>query len=210
MTSLRTRERLLARLQDDGIRDFHVLAAMRDVPRHLFVDEALASRAYEDIALPIGHRQTLSRPYVIARMTEAACAVASRRRVLEVGTGSGYQTAILAQRFERVLSIERIEALAVSAARRLRDLGMDNVEVHHGDGFLGCPRHAPFDAIVLCAAPQRVPEALIDQIGQGGRLIAPVGDAQAQQLILLQRDGEELVTTALEQVVFVPMLPHTV
>jgi len=206
MTSLRTRERLLARLQSEGIRDLRVLGAIRDVPRHLFVDEALASRAYEDTALPIGHGQTISQPYVVARMTEILLGGGTPSRVLEIGTGCGYQTAVLAALVERVYTIERIDALLRGARERFHALGIRNVRARHGDGFLGWAEQAPFDGIITTAAPITVPEALTAQLVDGGRLVLPVGPHGAQCLTCIERDGEEFRHEALDAVSFVPML----
>lgn len=210
MTSLRTRERLVARLQERGIVDFHVLAAIRDVPRHLFVDEALASRAYEDTALPIGFRQTISRPYVVARMTEVACKAPGRARVLEVGSGCGYQSAVLAQLFEQVVALERIGELVARSTQRLRTLGVDNVRIHHCDGVQGWRSAAPFDAIVVCAAAPSVPAALVEQLADGGTLVAPVGEGSNQRLTLVRREADGLFTDEIDACAFVPMLPNIV
>ena len=209
MTSLRTRERLVARLQEKGILDFRVLAAIRDVPRHLFVDEALASRAYEETALPIGHGQTISQPYVVARMTEAVVAGSRARRVLEIGTGCGYQSAVLAQLYEMVYGVERIGALLDGARSRFRELGIGNIRTLHGDGHEGWPAHGPFDGIMLCAAPESLPEPLLEQLASGGRLVAPVGRPGTQQLLVVDRDEEGFRTRVLDPVAFVPMLQGT-
>ena len=206
MTSLRTRERLVARLQAEGIRDLRVLGAIRDVPRHIFVDEALASRAYEDTALPIGHGQTISQPYVVARMTEIMLAGAARSRVLEVGTGCGYQTAVLAALVEQVYTIERIDALLRGARERFHALGIGNVRARHGDGFLGWAEQAPFDGILTTAAPVSLPDALTAQLADGGRLVLPVGPHGSQRLVCIERDGDVLRREDLDLVSFVPML----
>lgn len=191
-----------------GIADLAVLNALRAVPRHLFVEEALAHRAYENIALPIGYRQTISQPYVVARMTE--CAVASGlpcHSVLEIGTGSGYQAAILAQLFDRVYSIERIHALSRSARELLSRLKINNVSLRHGDGFQGWPEKAPFDVILLTAAPREVPSQLLTQLSDQGRLIAPVGEPGVrQQLEIYRRQQDGFVREVLDSVIFVPML----
>jgi protein-L-isoaspartate(D-aspartate) O-methyltransferase len=210
MTSLRTRERLVARLQAEGIGDLRVLGAIRDVPRHLFVDEALASRAYEDTALPIGHGQTISQPYVVARMTEILLAGARLSRVLEIGTGCGYQTAVLATLVERVYTVERIDALLRSARERFHTLGINNVRARHADGFAGWADHAPFDGIITTAAPLTVPEALTAQLADGARLVAPVGPHGAQRLVSIERRGDALERTDLDLVSFVPMLEGVV
>lgn len=205
MTSQRTRERLINRLVAQGISDEKVLDVMRSVPRHIFVDEALASRAYEDTALPIGSGQTISQPYVVARMTEALMVV-SPRRVLEVGSGCGYQTAILSKLVPEVFSIERIEALYQKAKRNLSELQLTNVRLRYGDGYLGWPAAGPFDAILVAAAPSEIPEALFNQLAEGGRLIIPVGAGNEQELRLITRKGTQFHQEVLERVVFVPML----
>lgn len=205
MTSARTRERLIERLRAEGIADERVLETIRSVPRHLFVDEALASRAYEDTALPIGHGQTISQPYVVARMTEALVADGVPERVLEVGCGCGYQAAVLAYLIPRVDSIERIRALLSGARRTLLQLGIRNVHLRHGDGREGWPEHAPYEAILLAAAPAEVPAALFEQLAEGGRLIAPVGPRTAQRLLLYRRTSRGLESQALGAVSFVPL-----
>ncbi len=204
MTSARTRERLIARLRAEGISDERVLDAIRSVPRHLFVDEALASRAYEDTALPIGHGQTISQPYVVARMTAALIADGIPDRVLEIGTGCGYQAAVLAHLVPRVDSIERIRALLSSARKSLLQLGIRNVHLRHGDGHEGWPEHAPYEAILLAAAPEEIPAALFEQLAEGGRLVAPVGPRIAQQLLLYRRTSGRLESQLLGAVSFVP------
>jgi protein-L-isoaspartate(D-aspartate) O-methyltransferase len=200
------RQDLVRTLETQGIRDSSTLAALRRVPRHEFVPAAHRARAYENRPLPIGHEQTISQPYIVAFMTEA---VRPRRamKVLEVGTGSGYQAAVLAEIGCRVYTIEIIRELADSARARLRRLGYTDVEVRHGDGYKGWPEHAPFDAILLTAAPERVPPALIDQLGPGGRLVAPVGEEDAvQKLVLLEKDDRGGITQReLLPVRFVPM-----
>ena len=206
MTSRRTRLRLVARLRDRGIGDEAVLTAMLEVPRHLFVEEALASRAYEDTALPIGFGQTISQPYVVARMTELLLAGGIPQRVLEVGSGSGYQAAVLARLVPRVVGVERIERLAQRARSALESLKMHNVQVHHGDGFLGRPQEAPFGAILLAAAPASLPEALLQQLAPGGRLVAPLGEGRRQRLILVERRGHQFVKQELDPVTFVPLV----
>ncbi len=206
MTSARTRERLIQRLAEQGIRDPRVLDRIRNVPRHLFVDEALASRAYEDTALPIGHGQTISQPYVVARMTEAITIGGTPEKVLEVGTGCGYQTAVLAPLVGKIYSIERIEALLERARERLRELGIKNVRFKHGDGAEGWPSQAPFDGILLAAAPHALPQKLLDQLGEGGRLIAPVGPEGRQELLRITRRGDQFLRERLGFVSFVPLL----
>lgn len=207
MTSARTRERLVGRLREAGIRSEAVLEAMRRIPRHLFVDEALAHRAYEDTALPIGHNQTISQPYTVARMTELTFADGARR-VLEVGTGSGYQTAVLCAIAAEVYSVERIEPLLRSARRCLQELNFRNFRLQHGDGSHGWPQYAPFDAIVVTAAAAELPAALVGQLAAGGRLVIPVGEAR-QELRLLRRTSDGLVTETIESANFVPLIPDS-
>lgn len=206
MTSQRTRDRLVERLRADGIQDERVLAVMARVPRHLFVDEALASRAYEDTALPIGHGQTISQPFVVARMTAALLDEGQLTKVLEVGTGCGYQTAVLAHLAERVYSVECVGALLDQARRRVRGMGLSNVVFREADGRLGWPEEAPFDAILVAAAPRTVPAALLEQLAEGGRLVIPTGGRGVQTLHLMQRHGEVFEDTPLEQVRFVPLV----
>lgn len=211
MTSLRTRERLIQRLRDQGITNMKVLDVMLNTPRHIFLDEALAHRAYEDTALPIGHGQTLSQPYVVARMTEILLGAAGKlEKVLEVGTGSGYQTTILAQLVPQVFSVERIKPLQDKARERLRQLGLRNVQLRHADGGFGWPEMGPYDGILSTAAPQAVPDELLKQLAPGGVLVIPVGGRE-QQLHLIMRDGEtdNFVTKILEPVKFVPFLSGT-
>jgi protein-L-isoaspartate(D-aspartate) O-methyltransferase len=213
MTSARTRDRLVQRLRDAGIRNETVLERIRSVPRHLFVDEALASRAYEDSALPIGHGQTISQPYVVALMTAALLEPLADgrapRKVLEVGTGCGYQTAVLAPLVRQVFSIERIGALLTATRDRLRALGVDNVRFRHGDGFEGWPGQAPFDAIIVAAAPAEVPGALLDQLAPGGRLVIPVGPPGNQELVRITRTESGFAREVLEHVSFVPFREGT-
>ena len=204
MTSQRVRDRLVERLREVGIGDERVLNAVRVVPRHLFIDEALASRAYEDTALPIGHGQTISQPWVVARMTEAVLQVAPRT-VLEVGTGSGYQAAILAAVGLEVFTVERIGDLLRQARKRLRQLGM-NVRSKHDDGRIGWPEHGPYDAIVVTAAAPALVDALIEQLAVGGRLVAPVGGPGGQVLLQLTRQADGIVQEELAPVSFVPLL----
>lgn len=206
MTSQRTRERLAARLGDSGISNVHVLNVIRQLPRHRFVDEALASRAYEDTALPIGHGQTISQPFVVARMTEIILRGGFPTHVLEIGTGCGYQAAVLAALCERVYTIERIRELHDRSRSVFRELGFQNIRQRFGDGFQGWPAAAPFDAIILTAAPSAIPAALLDQLKEGGRLLAPVGDANAQSLQLFTREAEQFHKQNIEAVNFVPML----
>jgi protein-L-isoaspartate(D-aspartate) O-methyltransferase len=206
MTSQRTRERLIERLAENGIGDFAVLDAMRAVPRHLFLDEAMAHRAYEDVALPIGYQQTLSQPYVVARMTELLLGGGSMGRVLEIGSGSGYQTAILARLVDEVYAVERIKPLLEASRKRLRLLRLRNVRFRHGDGYQGWPEEAPFDGILCAAAPPTIPDELLAQLAPGGRLVIPVGtDSQWLQLVVREADG--LRTENVEAVRFVPLRP---
>jgi protein-L-isoaspartate(D-aspartate) O-methyltransferase len=206
MTSARTRDRLIARLREQGITDNEVLERIRSVPRHVFVDEALASRAYEDTALPIGHGQTISQPYIVARMTQALLEGGKPRKVLEVGTGCGYQTAVLAPLVVNVYSIERIAALQLKARQVLRDLRISNVYMKHGDGFEGWAAYAPFDGIIVAAASYAVPQALLEQLADGGRMVIPVGSDREQQLLRITRRGERYEREVLGPVVFVPLL----
>lgn len=206
MTSRRTRDRLIQRLRDEGIMDPRVLEAIRSVPRHIFVDEALASRAYEDTALPIGSGQTISQPYVVARMTEALLEGGGIDNVLEIGSGCGYQTAVLSMLVKRVFSVERIENLLLQARDRIRLLGLHNVRMRHGDGMQGWPENAPYDGIMVAAAPVSVPPPLIDQLAEGGRLVIPVGESGTQDLKLFVKREGEILQQVLDRVAFVPML----
>ena len=205
MTSQRTRERLIQRLMDQGITQFEVLEAIRSVPRHLFVDEALAHRSYEDTALPIGYGQTLSQPYVVAKMSELALARGRPKKVLELGSGSGYQTAILASLVDEICAIERIKPLLERARKQLRTLRVRNVRLRHGDGLDGWASEAPFDLILGAAAPERLPTQLLEQLAPGGRLILPVG-GDRQQLIMVTATAEGYVEEVIEEVNFVPMV----
>ena len=205
MTSQRTRERLIQRLMDQGITRFEVLEAIRSVPRHLFVDEALAHRSYEDTALPIGYGQTLSQPYVVARMSELALAQGRPKKVLELGSGSGYQTAILASLVDEICAIERIKPLLERARKQLRALRVRNVRLRHGDGLDGWTSEAPFDLILGAAAPEHLPTQLLEQLAPGGRLILPVG-GERQQLMMVTATPEGFVEEVIEEVNFVPMV----
>ena len=210
MTSQRTRERLIVRLREEGIRDEAVLAAMLEIPRHIFVDEAIASRAYEDTALPIGYGQTISQPYIVARMTELLRSGANLGRVLEIGCGCGYQTAILAKVAQEVYTVERIGPLLLKARAHLRELRARNVKLKHADGTLGLPDFAPFDGIIVTAAATRIPEELLQQMAVGGRMVIPVGNPdQSQTLVLVERLPEEFRQTKMEAVKFVPLLGGT-
>jgi protein-L-isoaspartate(D-aspartate) O-methyltransferase len=209
MTSARTRDRLVQRLREQGITNAAVLERIRNVPRHIFVDEALGSRAYEDTALPIGFGQTISQPYIVARMTEALLEAGSADNVLEVGTGCGYQTAVLAPLVKRVGTIERIEPLLTRARERLKELGIRNVRFRHGDGSLGWKTQGPFDGILVAAAPLAVPEALLKQLKVGGRLIVPIGPEGQQQLVRFTRREQRNDREVLGPVAFVPLLGGT-
>ena len=208
MTSQRTRDRLVARLREQGIDNNEVLACMGAVPRHIFVDEAMAHRSYEDTALPIGHNQTISQPFIVALMTQLLCEV-KPRQVLEVGTGSGYQTAVLSHFCHRLYSIERISALTKRAQKRLAAMSVKNTVLKHGDGYGGWEVHAPFDAIMVTAAPPAVPEALLDQLAVGGRLIVPVGDDAVQELIVIDRTKDGFLERVHDRVKFVPLVYGT-
>lgn len=210
MTSARTRERLMARLKEQGIRNPAVLNLIRSTPRHLFVDEALASRAYEDTALPIGLGQTISQPYIVARMTEALLEDGVPHKVLEVGTGCGYQTLILAKLVPQVFTVERLAALQQRARRTLNALKIRNVRFKHADGSWGWPQHAPYGAILVTAAPPEVPPALLEQLAVGGRMLIPVGGAGGQELVLITRqDKHQYARKAMDRVSFVPLLGGT-
>ena len=209
MTSQRTRERLIQRLMDQGVSNMAVLDVIRTTPRHLFLDEAMAHRAYEDVALPIGFQQTLAQPYVVARMTELLLAAGPRCRVLEIGTGSGYQTAVLAQLVEEVYSVERIRPLQQKARQRMRKLKLRNVHMNHADGGMGWEERGPFDGILATAAPERIPEELLRQLAPQGRLVIPVG-GDSQHLQVVTRTAEGYETEIVEAVNFVPLRPGTV
>ena len=206
MTSQRTRERLIQRLQEEGIRDARVLGSLRATPRHLFVDEALSSRAYEDTALPIGNGQTISQPYIVARMTEVLLATGPLENVLEIGTGSGYQTAILAPLVRRVYTVERVQVLLEQARRRFQQLRRRNIVTKHVDGGLGLPEYAPFDGIIVTAAPAGIPRVLVEQLRPGGRMVLPVGQPDEQALVAVVRTETGYEREMLERVSFVPLL----
>ncbi|HET8704880.1 MAG TPA: protein-L-isoaspartate(D-aspartate) O-methyltransferase [Pseudomonadales bacterium] len=205
LTSLRSRERLVAKLREEGISDQRVLDAIRDVPRHLFVEEAFASRAYENTALPIGFNQTISQPYIVARMTQELLAGGPLNKVLEVGTGSAYQAAILGKVANRVYSIERIKKLYLLAQSRLQKLKIRNVYLRYSDGALGWPDAGPFDGIMVTAAPAEIPLELQDQLAVGGRMVIPVGE-QAQELRVITRTPTGFSAKVIEAVRFVPLL----
>ena len=216
MTSLRTRQRLLERLTEKGIKDIRVLEAMRDTPRHLFLDEALASRAYEDLALPIGYQQTISQPYIVARMTEILIEDEKLEsqplnKALEVGTGCGYQAAILSRFSKSVLTIERIKALHDKAAKNLKKLKVRNVKLLFDDGSDLIEAKENYDAILFAAAPLEVPTYFLDKLAIGGRLVAPIGGGEVQDLSLIKRlSKNKYETEVVEQVLFVPFLGGTV
>jgi protein-L-isoaspartate(D-aspartate) O-methyltransferase len=206
MTSQRTRDRLVARLREEGIRNEAVLDVIRNTPRHLFVDEALASRAYEDTALPIGYNQTISQPYVVAAMTDLIVS-GHPQTVLEIGTGSGYQAAVLAPLVPKIYTVERIKPLAEQARQRFRKLALRNIRASYSDGTEGLPDFAPYDAIITTAAAEEIPQALLEQLSpDGGRLVIPVGGRDRQTLTLVSRNGDTFESTGLDAVIFVPLL----
>jgi protein-L-isoaspartate(D-aspartate) O-methyltransferase len=207
MTSRRTRERLVARLKEQGIRNPDVLRVMLETPRHLFVEEALQSRAYEDTALPIGFNQTISQPYIVARMTELLLEKGPLDKVLEIGTGSGYQTAILAQLVKRVHTVERIYPLQQRARRCLQELHLRNVRLKHSDGGWGWDEYAPYDGILAAAAPNEIPESLLSQMGRRSVMVLPVGDQRGQILKRITKTEKGFEIEEIEPVVFVPFLP---
>jgi protein-L-isoaspartate(D-aspartate) O-methyltransferase len=206
MTSLRTRERLVERLRAEGVSDERVLAQIRDIPRHFFVDEALATRAYEDTALPIGLNQTISQPYIVARMTELLLAGGPLENVLEIGTGSGYQTAVLSPLVRRVYTVERIETLLKQARQRFHRLRLMNVRTKHADGAAGWAHYAPYDGILVTAAPEGIPLALVEQLKPGGRMVLPIGSRSEQALVRVIRTADGYQRELLERVSFVPLL----
>jgi protein-L-isoaspartate(D-aspartate) O-methyltransferase len=209
MTSQRTRDRLVQRLREHGITDERVLTVIGEVPRHIFIDEALSTRAYEDTALPIGHGQTISQPFIVALMTKTLLNK-PRERVLEIGTGSGYQSAVLAALVKRVFTVERIAPLIERARERFRAMKLRNVRVKYDDGNMGWPDQGPFDGIIVTAAARSVPAALLEQLAVGGRLVIPVGDDRGQELKVIDRTEEGLHEESLEYVRFVPLLRGTV
>lgn len=205
MTSQRTRMRMIERLRDQGIKDELVLTAMAEIPRHIFVDEALSSRAYDDVALPIGFGQTISNPFTVARMVELARGGRTLHKVLEIGTGCGFQAAVLSRVAREVYSIERLAGLLSKARVRLRGLGLRNIKLKHGDGHAGLKEQGPFDAIVMAAAATHLPQALADQLGDGGRLVLPLGTRE-QRLVLIERNADGFVQLVLDEVKFVPLI----
>jgi len=206
MTSRRTRERMVSRLRQQGISNIKVLTVMAEIPRHIFVDEALESRAYEDTALPIGHNQTISQPYIVARMTELLLEKGPLGKVLEIGTGCGYQTAILAKLADQVYSVERIGPLMKKARDLLWELDIKTVGFKHTDGGWGWPEHAPYDAILAAAAPAEIPEALLQQMAIGGVMVIPIGSDGGQELHRITRRAEGYIDEIIEPVTFVPFL----
>jgi protein-L-isoaspartate(D-aspartate) O-methyltransferase len=206
MTSQRTRSRLVQRLRERGIDNETLLDVIASTPRHMFVDEALASRAYEDTALPIGFHQTISQPYIVARMTQVLLAEGPLEKVLEIGTGSGYQTAILSQLVSRVYTVERIQGLSERARETLKLIGLRNIQFKHDDGNIGWLDRGPFDGIIVTASPRMIPQGLVDQLAVGGRLIIPVGTSDAQLLTVVRMTSDGPETEVLEDVKFVPLL----
>ncbi|NQV85956.1 MAG: protein-L-isoaspartate(D-aspartate) O-methyltransferase [Woeseiaceae bacterium] len=206
MTSARTRDRLIKRLVDQGIRSVPVLDQIRNVPRHLFVDEALASRAYEDTALPIGLGQTISQPFIVARMTEALLAGFEGTNVLEIGTGCGYQTAVLAPLVKKIYTVERIRELLTKTRQRLRKLDIYNVEFRPGDGWEGWPKYGPYDGIIVTAAASSMPQKLLEQLAPGGRLIIPIGPKGCQDLTMVVNHPDRFEQVSLGSVSFVPLV----
>lgn len=206
MTSRRTRDRLVQRLKESGIRSGAVLEQIRNVPRHLFVDEALASRAYEDTALPIGLGQTISQPYVVARMTEALLDGFEGEKVLEIGTGCGYQTAILARLVKKIYTVERIRELLRKTQQRLRDLDIYNVQFRLGDGWEGWPKYGPYDGIIVAAAADEIPDKLLQQLAPGGRMIIPIGPPGRQELTMVTNRNDHYEQVSLGLVSFVPLV----
>ena len=211
MTSQRTRDRMVQRLRDQGIRNEELLAEFACLPRHIFVDEALSHRAYEEIALPIGHQQTLSRPWIVARMTECLLELPERPvKVLEIGTGSGFQTALLARLFDTIFTVERIASFQKKTSSRFRALELNNIRMKHGDGFEGWPEASPFDAIIVTAAPEFIPEALLKQLKPSGCMLLPVGNCNQQELVRIIRTSHGYQKESLESVRFVPLLDGVV
>lgn len=206
MTSARTRDRLVQRLIDQGIRSEVVLNQIRTVPRHLFVDEALASRAYEDTALPIGLGQTISQPFIVARMTEALLDGFEGESILEIGTGCGYQTAVLAPLVKKIYTVERIPKLLKKTRLRLRSLDIYNVQFRPGDGWEGWPKYAPYDGIIVTAAPPSIPQKLLDQLAPGGRLVIPIGPKGRQDLTMVTKRTDHFEQVSLGAVSFVPLV----
>lgn len=211
MTSQRTRDRMVLRLREQGITHDELLQTMSVLPRHIFVDDALSHRTYEDVSLPIGSNQTISQPWVVAKMTERLLQMPQRpKRLLEVGTGSGYQTALLAQLFDEIFTLERIGSFQVRAKARFDALELHNIHMQHGDGFLGWPESAPYDAIIVTAAPVDIPQSLIDQLRPGGCMLLPVGETYDQKLVQLTRTAQGYESEVLAPVRFVPLVEGVV
>jgi len=206
MTSNRTRARMVERLKKQGITDEKVLEVMGNTARQIFVDEALESRSYDDVALPIGHNQTISQPYIVAKMTEILLENGSLSKVLEIGTGCGYQTAILAPLVDKIYTVERISPLLKKAKNNLWDLKLKNISYQHSDGGWGWPEQAPFDGIIVAAAPEKVPDTLLEQMAVGGVMLIPVGSKNQQQLFKITRNEDGYEYEELEAVSFVPFL----
>lgn len=206
MTSARTRDRLVRRLQEQGIRSSEVLEQIRNVPRHLFVDEALSSRAYEDTALPIGLGQTISQPFIVARMTEALLHNFEGEKILEIGTGCGYQTTVLSPLVKKIYTVERIPELLRKTKKRLRQLDIYNVQYRLGDGWEGWPKYGPYDGIIVAAAAEELPPKLLEQIAPGGRLVIPIGPPGRQELIMVTRQNDHFERESLGAVSFVPLV----
>ncbi len=209
MTSQRSRNRLVSKLREMGIKNEEVLNIVADTPRHIFIEEALATKAYENSALPIGHGQTISQPFIVALMTQVLIESGRMNRVLEIGSGSGYQTAILSRVSEQVFGVERIKSLVEKAREKIWELKIKNIHLSHGDGMLGWERHSPFDAILVAAAPNCVPEELLNQLSEGGRLIIPIGINEDQKLMLYTKTKSEIIEEEIQTVKFVPLLPGT-
>ena len=207
MTSQRSRNRLVSKLRDMGIKNEKVLNIVAETPRHIFIEEALAPKAYENSALPIGFGQTISQPYIVALMTEVLIESGQMKKVLEIGFGSGYQTAILSRVSDQVFGVERLSLLVEKAREKIWELKINNIHLRHGDGILGWERHSPFDAILVAAAPSFVPKELLNQLGEGGRLIIPIGINENQKLMLYTKTKKEIFEKEIQAVKFVPLLP---
>lgn len=207
MTSQRSRNRLVTKLRDMGIKNEEVLNIVAETPRHLFLEEALATKAYENSALPIGYGQTISQPFIVALMTQVLIESGQMNRVLEIGFGSGYQTVILSRVSEQVFGVERIKFLVEKAREKIWELKIKNIHLRHGDGMLGWEQHSPYDAILVAAAPNCVPEELLNQLSEGGRLIIPVGVNEGQKLMLYTKTKNEIIQKEIQTVKFVPLLP---
>ena len=207
MTSQRSRNRLVSKLREMGIKNEKVLDIVAETPRHIFIEEALASKAYENSALPIGYGQTISQPFIVALMTQVLIESGQMRKVLEIGFGSGYQTAILSRVSEQVFGVERLSSLVERAREKIWELKISNIHLRHGDGMMGWERHSPYDAILVAAAPRFVPKELLNQLSEGGRLIIPIGIDENQKLMLYSKTDDEIVEKEIQAVKFVPLLP---